>query len=1216
MSRSEAKAFDALGLELGGKRIVEASAGTGKTYAITTLVVRLLLEQQLEISELLVVTFTEAATAELRDRVRARLVEAHGAFARVRAGEAGEGTLFELAKRRAPSLEADLVRLRRAIENVDDAPISTIHGFCQRVLRDSAFLARVPFDVELVPDLSELVDDVLYDFWQRRVAHAPASLARQASALGVDMPRLRTLFEHARRNPRVSVVPAPAPAATASELTAAFDDARARYAGFDLRAFMEVRGNAGHFGAPGARASLASGIDLCLEHANRAAPWVPRRAERCFAREVRALNGESDHAFFAAFERLARLCWSGVLALEHAVVSEATGELLARKLATGVLGFDDLLLRVAEALEGPEGAELARSLRHRYRAVLIDEFQDTDPVQFSIFERAFGDGAAPLVMIGDPKQAIYAFRGADVFAYLTAAKSGARYTMGTCYRSDPGVVAAVNALFRGPGRFCIPGIDYSPVTAKPKTKNAFLAPAREGASQTAALELVLVRRGSDGKPLGKPLARRAAARVTAADIAELLQGGASIERDGERVRLTAADVAVLARSNAQCSLVQSALRQRGIHSVVIADESVLASEEARELSAVLGAVLEPTSRLALRRAVATSLLGVTGDTIAEKEDDPEFWFDWVTRFRAWHELWVERGFMRMFRALLAETGAVGNLLEQPGGERALTNVAHLAELLHGAAEESHLGPAALYAWLADQRAGRQAAPERAEIRLESDDAAVKIMTVHKSKGLEFGVVYCPFLWDSVGGKDAGSCLFHDDAGRATLDLDIDARGRKPNLERAAWESFAEEVRVAYVALTRAKHRTVVIWGGHNEMGSSGGAWLLHPTSLGANEVPAGNRLSKHSDAELLAELEAVAAGCADIAVREVPPHHDARYEAAAPSADRKFSARDIERRISAWQRTSSFSSLIQHELGWQLDDEEGRDRDDAVPLAALAAEPAAVAAPGPALTPITLEGFPRGRRTGDLFHELLEHLDFATVSDGELLAACAAKLQSSGLWRRWGPAEQELRAQQVARALRETLDTTLLPGGPRLADVGAHRKFAELEFRMPVGDGGSSLTRARLAAAFREHPSDAPAGAMPEQYAERVERLGFRALRGFLKGYIDLVFEHGGRYYVVDYKTNHLGDCVEHYDRARMIQVLSESHYYLQYHLYALALHRHLGRVLKDYDYREHFGGALYLFIKGMRPERGAGAGVFFEKPPWSRMQALSATFCGAGAGG
>ena len=1121
MSEADTPRFDATTLELAGKTLVQASAGTGKTHAITTLVLRLVLERELEPSEILVMTFTEAATAELRTRVRRRLIRALSVLEGVPGERADDPELYAVCERHAGP--AALERMRRAVDNVDEAPITTIHGFCHRVLHDQALGTGTAFASELVPDLEELYDDVLYDFWHARVADSAELVARLSEA-DITADRLRRLLSERRRNPRARLAP------------------------------------------------------------NASDP---------------------------------------VTSLEREFLEHAADECLRRKNARGVLGFDDLLDRVAVAVSGPDGVALGRALRQRYKAVLIDEFQDTDPVQWEIMQRAFAVGQLPLFLIGDPKQAIYGFRGADVFTYLAAGREARRSTMRTNWRSDPGLVRAVNRLFSGENPFLIREIEHVEVEARPDAVNAFYAKEASGA---ASFELLFVERDEPERTVTKTKAERAVARVVANDIARLLRGGATVA--GRPV--APSDFAVLTRSNAQCFVIQDALRKSGVHSVVIGDKSVFESDEALDVEVVLLGVLDPASSSARKRALASGIIRERGEAIAELDQDMAKLELWLRRFQRYNRLWTERGFMRMFRELLREVEAAEHLLELQGGERRLTNVLHLAELLQRAASEEHLGPAALVRFLSDQRREGALRGEHAEIRLESDEHAVRILTIHKSKGLEFPVVYCPYAWSgSVVRNDDRPRMLHDEAGEAILDIDLDRVRREPNLERVKREVAAEDLRIAYVALTRAEHRCTVVWGAFSGLSSSAVGYLLHPPpEFARGDLPKSNRLDKHTDEQLERDLEALAERSGgDIALRRVPFTDRGVGIETLGTLTPLQPARAIERPVLAWQRTESFSGLTKHDHAPARDDA-ARDHDEQVPVPTEPAElphpqfsganrvGAVVTSPGrvepePEAEPIVLTDFPRGRRAGDFFHALFEEIDFACVTDEELVVLAADKLEGFGFGR---GVEQGVRDGWVGRAVRAVRDALETPLGAdpnlRLGAVPNDRRFTELEFRVPVGRalGAQQFSAERLASVFRRFPSPE----VPAAYAERVNELGFRALSGYLKGFIDLVFQHEGRWYVVDYKTNHLGDFVGDYDDERMRAAMAESHYFLQYHLYSLAVDRFLARYQPGYSYETHFGGVYYLFIKGMRPDRNRG--VFFEKPPAARMQALSLALDGGAA--
>jgi exodeoxyribonuclease V beta subunit len=1109
MSTLELPRFDALRVELAGKTVVEASAGTGKTHAITTLVLRLVLEAKLEPREILVMTFTEAATAELRARIRRRLGLALAVLrGNLSPAELDDPELFAICEKHGDS--GALERMTRALDNVDEAPITTIHGFCHRVLHDQALGTKTRFSAELVPDLEELYDDVLYDFWHQRVARDP-ELVEALATDEVDVAWFRQLLGEARRHPQARLVP------DASDPV-----------------------------------------------------------------------GE----------------------LEHDFVKYAAGEVLRRKEQRGVLGFDDLLERVRMAVTGPGHEAVVRGLRQRFRAVLVDEFQDTDPVQWEIIERAFGS-AGPLLLIGDPKQAIYAFRGADVFTYLDAARGSRRFSMRTNWRSDPGLVSAVNALFRGENPFLIEEIRPVPVEARPEAKDCFYS---ASASGKAALEWLFVER-EDLRMLVKAKAERVVARVTAADIAELLSsakiGGKAV---GPR------DLAVLTRTNAQCFIVQDELRRRGVHSVVIGDKNVFGSNEALDLEAVLLGVLDPASSSARKRALTTGIIGERGESIALLNQDLERLEHWLLAFQRWNRLWSERGFMRMFRELLREVRAAERLLELAGGERSLTNLLHLAELLQRAASDEHLGPAALVAWLGEQRKDGLSPSEHTEIRLESDEDAVRILTVHKSKGLEFPIVYAPYLWSGcyVVNNLRPRVIHHE--GETVLNIDRDKARRAASVDLYRREQFAEDLRLAYVALTRAQHRCTVVWGCFRGLSSSATGFLLHPDALLARGAqPKSNRLDKHSDADLLRDLEATVAGSGGaMALRRVPFRYDVRGFQRDTSGAPLGPARAIASPVRSWQRTESFSGLSKHAHAPTPEAAE-RDHDEALSDAAPAGTTRALPLPSlpeplpeiPAeQQPIVLREFPRGPRAGDYFHALFEELDFATAEDEEILELASDKLEGFGFGRGVERAVQDRWLSEVVAAVRDTLETPLGPEGFRLADIPGARRFNELEFRIPVSPvaAGHGLDPASLAEVFRRHPSPE----LPAHYGERVAELGFRSLSGFLKGYIDLVFEREGRFYVVDYKTNHLGDFADEYHPARLGEVMVSSHYFLQYHLYTLAVDRFLRRFQPGYDYASGFGGVYYLFIKGMRP--GAETGVFFEKPPASRLSALSAALGGDSA--
>jgi exodeoxyribonuclease V beta subunit len=538
------------------------------------------------------------------------------------------------------------------------------------------------------------------------------------------------------------------------------------------------------------------------------------------------------------------------------------------------------------------------------------------------------------------------------------------------------------------------------------------------------------------------------------------------------------------------------------------------------------------------------------------------------------------------------------LLGLPDGERRLTNLLQLIELLHAAASRGHLGPSGLFGFLARERRreiiGMEA--EAAQIRLESDADAVKITTMHKSKGLEYPVVYCPYLWHGMllHPSDEQAPKLHLESGE--LVLDIGSAERPAHIERARFEVFAENLRLLYVALTRARHRCSIVWGRIGKYSTSALGYLLCPPPAGEGAAPDVDAIQAHlaalDDAAWAARLERHAVA-APIRVRAPRAEPAARVEPAENADARALAARRPSARIDDRWRTSSFSALTSHAPSSESREEQLADHDT---LVAGEPEPELHA---PA-APLRLAEFPGGTKAGSFFHEIFEHYDFVSPRPGPLHELVAARLASY----RYPVDDWKVR---VADQIGDVLDTPLCDtdtGPLRLGDVPFAERLNELEFCVPVGSrdasGAGAIAAADLARVFREFPS----AALPRRYADAVGRLGFIPLAGFLRGFIDLVFRHEGRFYLVDYKANHLGPSATDYAPEKLGDAMLRGQYFLQYHLYVLALHRYLGRRVPDYSYERHFGGVFYLFIKGMAPEHGA-AGVFYEKPPLERVQAL-----------
>lgn len=1208
--------FQVTEVPLAGTQLVEASAGTGKTWSIATLFVRLLVEGAgaggpVAVDELLVVTFTRAATQELRERLRKRAAEAQAAFAAVARGEAlparADDALRVLVGRCGdPAAAAQ--RLELALQSFDQAAIFTIHSFAQRLLVEHGFEAGAPTGFTLSADTSALDAAFVHDFWATQAWEAPEALvaAWRAEGLGPSaLVKLRALAEGdtvVRPSPD-TVAPVRADAAALSQalgaLPATFAALRAAWSAEAsvLWSFLDTKGAInGTKLNTNARAQLFDDMTTWLAEGDPAAP--PKNVDRIgsaflfsiakvpAAVPARGLLAAID-AHLAGLAAAQQARSQAIAALRLRFVAHARAAGRASRLEAGVLGFNDLLRIASEALREGRDSPLAARVRARYRAALIDEFQDTDSTQWRLFDAAFGGRAdRAFLLVGDPKQAIYGFRGADLATYLRArdgVPAAGQHTMGVNHRSDPSVLRGVEALFRTDELpFDLPGVDFVSVRPGPQAADRLFV----GEACHSGVGFVFVpregRQGANGR--GITNGAGVAAEVTAHRVCAWLRAGATLPGpDGAPRPLAAGDIAVLVRSNAQASAVQAALRAAGVTSVRHSDDSVLTSAAATALAELLGALAAPGQLGRVQLAEAGPLLGGDAAALAAALHDELRLEECLAQWRRWAALWVEHGVVAALRAVMAERGVLGRLLARPDGERLTTDLLHLIEVLHAAAATRPV-PGALVRWFAEVRQGARAEEVRdaTQLRLESDALAVQIVTLHKSKGLEYPLVLLPTGWTADAPHADEAPRFHDPAPLGALTVDLGEPPAAAALQAAAAEAAQESMRLLYVGLTRARHRVEVLYGAFHNVDGSALARLVH----GGSPAPVG------SDDALRAALAALATATGGaISVLDAPPPGPPLPLVPAPDPAASGAAARVPTRpggVVATVSTSSFSRLAQGADEAPAADR-ARDHDEAIPPAAPSAAPAA---------PVLLHAFGRGPTAGNLLHEILEHADFPAAE------APAFRDTVVNTLRRYG--EADTWADVLAEGLRAAIRTPLGPGGPRLADLPRAATLREMEFLLPV-EGAPRLTAQGLAAALRAAPSPG----MPADYPDRVARLPFAAWRGWLRGFVDLIYLHDGRFYVVDHKSNHLGAQAADYGPGALTAAMVHHHYILQYHLYALALHRHLRARLPGYDPAAHWGGVRYLFLRGMAPGHAPGTGVFSARPSEALLDALDAAFGG-----
>jgi exodeoxyribonuclease V beta subunit len=1242
--------------------LLEASAGTGKTYTITGLILRLVAEYGVNLEKILVVTFTRAAAAELRGRVRSRLTGAIGVFERALTegwseseadvqveDEVAAHLLKEAMEDGGEELENRLRRLRDAGEGFDTATIDTIHGFCQQTLQRAAPDVDLEMGAELVEDLGGLVDEVVQDALVRELRHAEEEWYRFLRSQKIDAPRLRAIARRLEEEPYLQVLPdrpefrQKDPAELWEERLKRFKNTwkeqgdelaqwlAAHAKGFDgnyynsKRPYKEATAISEWCEKPPPAIGDLDGIQKQLVYVSRA-----QMEEKLL--DPAAMPGLS--VIDAADELLAA---PADLATQFLLrfAAHVREELPRRKSARGILSFTDLLLALERALSEDGTREAVRAgIRERFDVALIDEFQDTDPVQWSIFESVFGREGR-LHLVGDPKQAIYGFRGADVQTYLRASRTvddDKHFTLLVNYRSDQRYLNALNALFGREGAFepdgvfAVQGIDHVEVQAAEAHKDDRLSFA-DGPRPALELryvprKLALPQEDADGdKLIPKEWAGRHLPRVVAEEIAGFLNATPLLHPDEGASRPAApGDVAVLVRTNDQARSIQTELQSVGVPAVVGSTGSVFETPEAAAMQRLLDALLQPSSDDKVRPALAGPILGWRASDLVSP--DEELWNSWLEKLERWVSRWRHDGVAAMLRDALAEAGTAPRLLGQPRGERTLTNLLHLGELLHGAESADRLGTEGLTVWLGQQRRAERHSGEELELRLESDAEAVTVVTVHRSKGLQYPVVWCSFLWDGrlLSNEDKRAPRFHDPAtGHLSLDLNAAKDADKTsNVRRAEREHWQENLRLLYVALTRARHRCVVHTGPFSGTGTSPLYRLLHGVDFadGASAPPPDPE--GRPDEDLLQELRTLSKGA--IAVSEVEPPGGALRWEPPESVDVDLTVRELHRELETTWRRTSFTQLVSGEGDDEAPQDEGHDTGD---------EPDETLEHGtsqPDAEEVPLAKFPRGAGPGTFLHKVLEEIDFKSGGDeDELKKKVDEQLRRFSLGYVHKPT--------LISGLGKVMNTSLGPlaDDRRLSSLDNEDRLNELDFDLPLAGGyggsGAALTLQRIADVFDVHADDstAPLG----EYARRLrQRPAFQA-RGFLTGTIDLVARLDGRYGILDYKSNWLTGSAAgpagsrlsvsaDYHPARLADEMVAHDYVLQYHLYTVALHRFLSwRLGNHYDYDRDVYGVHYLFLRGMTgPETpcaddGTPYGVYAARPSPQLVEDLDAVLRG-----
>ncbi|EOI1352566.1 exodeoxyribonuclease V subunit beta [Citrobacter amalonaticus] len=1170
-----AESLDPLRLPLTGERLIEASAGTGKTFTIAALYLRLLLglggssafPRPLTVEELLVVTFTEAATEELRGRIRSNIHELRIACLR----ESTDNPLYARLLDEIDDKKQAAQWLLLAERQMDEAAVFTIHGFCQRMLSLNAFESGMLFEQQLIEDESLLRYQACADFWRRHCYPLPREIAQVVfetwkgpQALLADINRYL--------QGEAPVIKAPPPddetlASRHQQIVQRINALKQQWcdAVGELEAVME-----------------ASGIDRRKFNRGNQGKWIekirawaqsgtqsyqlPEALEKFSQRFLEDRTKEGgvvpQHPLFVAIDELL----AEPLTLRDLVITRALAEIretvAKEKRRRGELGFDDMLSRLDSALRSESSDALAAAIRTRFPVAMIDEFQDTDPQQYRIFRRIWQHQPdTALLLIGDPKQAIYAFRGADIFTYMKArSEVSAHYTLDTNWRSAPGMVNSVNRLFsQMDDAFMFREIPFQPV--KYAEKNQSLRFEFHGETQPAMTMWLM-----EGEGCGIGDYQSYMAQVCAAQIRDWLKAGLCGEAmliSGRDVRpVSAADISVLVRSRQEAALVRDALTQLAIPSVYLSNrDSVFETLEAQEMLWVLQAVMAPEKENTLRSALATSMMGLNARDIDMLNGNENAWDQVVDEFVGYRQIWQKRGVMPMLRALMSARQIAENLLATAGGERRLTDILHISELLQEAAsqlESEH----ALVRWLSQHILEPDSNASSQQMRLESDSHLVQIVTIHKSKGLEYPLVWLPFITHF---RVQDQAFYHD---RNSFEAVLDLSEADESVALAEAERLAEDLRLLYVALTRSVwHCSLGVAPLVRRRGDKKGDTDVHQSALG-------RLLQKGEPMDAAGLRAAIDAVCDENIVCRIPEAVSMEPLPGAVASEASLNARRVQRTPGDNWRVTSYSGLQQRGHGIAQ---------DLMPRLDIDAAGVGEVVEEPELTP---HQFPRGASPGTFLHSLFEDLDFTQPVEAVWVQE---KLELGGYDANWEPI--------ITAWVTAILHAPLNESGVSLSQLSAREKQVEMEFYLPISQ---PLIAENLDALIRQF-DPLSAGCPPLEFAQ---------VRGMLKGFIDLVFRHNGRYYLLDYKSNWLGENSAAYTPEAMAAAMQAHRYDLQYQLYTLALHRYLCHRIADYDYERHFGGVIYLFLRGVdstQPQQG----IYTTRPAGELIARMDEMFAG-----
>ncbi|MAB67996.1 MAG: exodeoxyribonuclease V subunit beta [Bacteroidetes bacterium] len=1172
------KTLDISDVQFKGFNLVEASAGTGKTYNITSLYVRAIIEQNLSPSKILVLTFTEDATAELKHRIRSRIQECIS----VLRGQRKEKDSFLEVIKKGNSQQA-LERLEAALFTFDEAVISTIHGFCQKLLREYSLEFNVQSDFEILTDITDILQENVDSIWRDFIrinsdSEEGRSLISYFKKEGINPDSLLSLIRNILNKPYAVIKPDTIKNVESNEILSSikssFRQIQNRW-DTDKAELKEIilsgKLNGTKYNTKKFKGYLQD-LNEWINQTNTpligtdklnyfGATGIITSVKKAFQSEISS-NADLPEIcvlidnYIEISEKMEFIRTDFL----KKTISEVREKTSIQKEKENALSFDDLLEKVNENLS----PYLQKKIADKYVVALIDEFQDTDPTQYSIFRKIFDNSNSSLFMIGDPKQAIYSFRGADLFTYFQATKdveTNRKYSLDHNYRSTKEMISAVNCIFQK---------QENPfVYNEPSFRQAKYPENKETSSLNykgkTCIPFTLVDCEFEGDKSGSV---DAICNYVSGKIEELLIKDYKI---GD-LPVKPKDIAVLVRKSSEAISVQQALNNIGIKSSLKTRESIFKSVEAIDLRILLKAIADVSNPGLLRAALSTSFISYSAANLIQLQDEDEKWSGIVHAFDRAHQTYQSKGLMSAFNQLDAFFQIRETLSNKTLPERRLTNLDHILELLIKKEQKGFASLSTVVRYL-KTRSNTDSSPSDEElIRLESDSELITISTLHASKGLEYPIVFVPFLWDNFDSSNSRGINFteyHNEENKLCIDL-----SKNPNeeiVEISRKELLADSLRLNYVAFTRPKCACYVPFVKYN---SKGNGIIKSPflatvvnseTVLDSNLKPDDKlklleenlyKLSTNEHISYLSSSESLEFSLTENLKNKIEPE--------VPTDD--LATTKLERNdLFDFKRILSFSSISSD----QSNTAEFKDYDE---LELSVAGDSLEKIGDPVRSKLN---FPKGADTGNLLHYILEDVRFTESSEiDSVISDKMNLLHFDNTWK-----------QVLVEWIKEILNHELITG-LKIGQLKEENLIKEMDFHFPVND----ISLKGMLSLIREKDEN--------DITKEV------ALSGFMKGFIDLIFRFENKYYILDYKSNFLGDKIDDYSQVHLQEAIKSHNYDLQYHIYSVALIRFLKNRISDFSYVENFGGVYYLFLRGLKNDN-PDSGVYFDKPSYNVLKNL-----------